>query len=147
MHADDSLRIAIEDDLCVLRWTDTPDVATFEAITAVTHMATPQSPLTILSVADSSGKVVRLDNLHLAAAVRMSKALEPSTRAVAHVILMDGFVGSTVRMFVATLMHLRRLKHPSKVFGTRAEGQAWLAPFVSTPALASRMDVLFESLL
>ena len=127
VHADASLRIAIEEDLCVLRWSDTPEVSSFEAITTVTHMATPQAPLTILSVADSPGKMLRLDKLHLAAVVRMSEALEPSTRAVAHVILMEGFVGSTARMFVATLMHVRRSRHPSKVFGTRAEGQAWLA--------------------
>ena len=146
VHADDKLRIAIEDDLCVIRWTDSPDVESFEAITAVTHAATPESPIAILSVADAGGKMPTPDRAHLAAAERMSRGLESATKAVAHVILMDGFAGVTARMFVATLMHLRRSKHPSKVFSTRAEGQAWLSPFVSTRKLASRMDTVFESL-
>ena len=47
-------------------------------------------------------------------------------RASAHVILVEGFVGSAVRAFVSTALVLSRTTTPNKVFGDLDGAASWL---------------------
>lgn len=146
VHADDKLCIAIEGDLCILRWTDSPGTAQFDTVLATTQRAATRGRLAILNVVDAAGKTPLLGADELAAGIRMSKGFEHVTKAVSHVLLMDGFTGVTVRMFVATLTLVRRSGSPNKVFSTVDEGAAWLKPFVTTPGVGSRIVDVHDSL-
>ena len=146
VHSDDKLRIALDGDLCVLRWFDSPGPEQFDTVLATTRRAGERGRLAILSVADGAGKVPRFGADELTAGRRMSEGFATVTKAVSHVILMDGFTGVSVRMFVATLVLLRRSGSPNKVFSTLDDGAAWLAPFVTTPGLSKGILDVYASL-
>ena len=48
------------------------------------------------------------------------------TAATAHVILVEGFIGSAVRAFLATALMVSRTKTPNKTFGDVASAVKWV---------------------
>jgi hypothetical protein len=146
VFADEKLRIASYEDLLVLRWMDSPGVVHFEAALRTARKAAERGRLGLLSVADAPSKRPHLTVEEAAAGKRMSEGFQNVTKAVAHVILMDGFVGASARMIISTLILVRRSGSPNKVFSTLEEGQRWLAPFLSSPAVADRALEIFASL-
>ena len=48
------------------------------------------------------------------------------TAATAHVILVEGFIGSAVRAFLATALVVSRTKTPNKTFGDVASSVRWV---------------------
>lgn len=146
VHSEAALAIAVEGDLCILRWMDAPGVQQFDTVLGVTQRAAARGPLAILSVADGVGKLPAFGTEELRAGRRMSEGFQTASKAVSHVLIMEGFAGVTVRMFVATLMLARRSGPTSKVFSTLDEGVAWLGPFVKTPGVAQRIVDVYESM-
>jgi hypothetical protein len=147
MFGDDKLRIAQHEDLLVLRWMDSPEVTHFDAALRIARRASaPRGRLAFFNVADAPGKKPHLSAEELAAGKRMSEGFKNVTKAVAHVILMEGFAGASVRMIIATLILVRRSGSPNRVFGSLSEGQRWLTPHVASAAVAARIDDLYDSL-
>ena len=57
----------------------------------------------------------------------MAVAMEPLTAATAHVVLLDGFIGTSVRMFLSTLTLLSRSSGAVSTSAQVHDGARWLA--------------------
>lgn len=142
--SDAVLRVAGDRDLCVVRWADSPGPQHFDAVlAAVRERAQQGQPVSLLNVVDAPGKLPRFDEAVRSAARRMSEGMTPHMRAVAHVILLEGFAGATVRMFVSTLTLLSRSSAPTKVFAELDEGRRWLSEQAGRRDTDGRLAALY----
>lgn len=146
VHSDDKLRIALVSDVCVLRWFESPGVQQFDAVLRATQKPAERGRLALLNVADAHGKLPQLSTSEREAAKRMSVGLRYVTKAVAHVVLIDGFVGVAVRMIISTIVMARRSGSPNKIFHSFDEAQRWLTPYVANPKVAAQMEEIYQSL-
>ncbi len=127
-HEDDILRVVTDRGLCVARWADAPRAEHFAKVTtAMRAAAEGAGGAALLNVVDARGKLPRFDDGVRRAAAEMSQAITPIARGTAHVILIDGFSGAAVRMFLSTLTLVSRGRAPTTVHATVAAGAAWLA--------------------
>jgi hypothetical protein len=146
VYSEHKLRIAHLEDLLILRWMDSPGVTQFEAALTTARKAAGRERLGLFSVVDAPGKRPHLTADDAAAGKRMSEGFQNVTKAVAHVIRMDGFVGASARMIISTLILVRRSGSPNKVFGQMDDAQTWLAPFLASPSLATRIPEIYDTL-
>ncbi len=125
-HRDEILTVATERGLCVVRWADAPKPQHFPIVTAAFRVAAePRAGL--LNVVDARGKLPRFNDEVRRAAADLARAMTPISSGTAHVLLLDGFTGAAVRMFLSTLTLLARGGPPTTVHSSIAEGAAWLA--------------------
>ncbi len=125
-HRDEILTVAIDRGLCVVRWADSPKAHHFPLVTAAMRAAA-EPRVALLNVVDARGKVPRFDEEVRRAAAEMARAISPVASGTAHVLLLEGFTGAAVRMFLSTLTLLSRSGAPTTVHSSVAEGAAWLA--------------------
>ena len=145
-YSDDKLRVAVDEQLCVARWTDTPDPNHFGEVLRGAQSAAVGRRAVLFNVVDAPGKLPRFSDEVRRAAQRMSEGLIPITKVTAHVILMDGFTGATVRMFLSTLTLLTRNGAPTKVFSALDEGSRWLSPHLTERATSERIEAAHATL-
>ena len=127
-HDDETLRVLVRDHLCVARWLDTPTARHFGVITAAMRAASVGGERAgLLNVIDAPGKMPRFTDELRHAGAAMSRAIDPLTAATAHVVLLDGLVGTSVRMFLSTLALLSRVPGVVSTCGQVDEGARWLA--------------------
>jgi hypothetical protein len=127
-HADDVLRIVIDRGLCVARWADTPEAPHFPLVTAAMREAARElGRAGLFNVIDAPGKMPRFSEAVRQAGTRMSRDITPVAAATAHVVLLDGFSGAAVRMFLSTLSLLARGGPVTTVHSTLQAGAEWLA--------------------
>jgi len=125
-HRDEILTVATDRGLCVARWADSPSAHHFPLLTAAMRAAAdPRAAL--FNVVDARGKLPRFDEEVRRAAAEMARAIVPVASGTAHVLLLQGFTGAAVRMFLSTLTLLSRGGAPTTVHSSVAEGAAWLA--------------------
>jgi len=112
-YSDAILRIVVEPGLCIARWADAPLAHHFPRVTEAMHQAAQGSGgAALFNVVDARGKLPRFDEEVRKAATRMARDITPYARATAHVLLLDGFTGAAVRMFLSTLALLTRSSAP-----------------------------------
>lgn len=127
-HTDEVLRLAVRDDLCVARWTDTPTPRHFdEIVRAIRAAAKTGDRAILLNVVDAPGKMPRFTDDLRKAGGAMAVAMEPLTAATAHVVLLDGFIGTSVRMFLSTLTLLSRSSGAVSTSARVDDAARWLA--------------------
>ncbi|MCC6645755.1 MAG: hypothetical protein IT374_09310 [Polyangiaceae bacterium] len=127
-HADEVLRLAVRRDLCVARWTDTPTPRHFdEIVRAIEEAARAGDRALLLNVVDAPGKLPRFTDELRRAGGAMGARMGPLTAATAHVVLLEGFVGTSVRMFLSTLTLLSRSGGSVSTSATVEDGARWLA--------------------
>ncbi len=133
-HDDEILRVHVHHNLCVARWQDTPTARHFGVITAAMRSATAGGERAVLlNVVDAPGKIPRFTDELRQSGAAMSRAIDPLTAATAHVVLLDGFVGASVRMFLSTLGLLSRTPGVQSIFGQVDDGARWLATHTPGP--------------
>lgn len=127
-HRDDVLCVVTERGLCVARWADAPKPHHFPVVAAAMRAAADAAGrAALLNVVDAKGKLPRFDEEVRRAASEMTRVVTPISLGTAHVILLDGFTGAAVRMFLSTLTLLSRGSGPTTVHSSVAAGAAWLA--------------------
>lgn len=127
-YEDAVLRVAIGEGLCLVRWADSPQPRHFSELLAAMRTASAQSGhAAMLSVVDAKGKLPRFTDEVRGAAQDMAKQSAPLGSGTAHVILVEGFTGAAVRMFVSTLNLLSRSQVPTSVHASIPQAAAWLA--------------------
>lgn len=141
-HDDEILRILVRDNLCVARWLDTPTALHFTVITSAMKAANVGGRAALLNVVDAPGKMPRFTDELRQAGAAMSKAIDPLTAATAHVVLLDGLVGTSVRMFLSTLSLLSRRAGITSTFGAVDEGARWLAAQPQVPRRWTAAELL-----
>jgi hypothetical protein len=140
-HGDEILRIVVDRGLCVARWADTPAALHFPLITtAMREAAAELGRAGLLNVIDAAGKVPRFSEPVRQAAVRMARDITPLAAATAHVVLLKGFSGAAVRMFLSTLNLLARGGPIATVHATLTAGAEWLAPRTPGEWTAARIS-------
>jgi hypothetical protein len=128
-HADEVLRIVIDRGLCVARWADAPAAFHFPLVTAAIREAGRElGRAGLFNVIDAPGKMPRFSEPVRQAGARMARDITPLVAATAHVVLLDGFSGAAVRMFLSTLNLLARGGPIATVHATLEAGAEWLAP-------------------
>jgi hypothetical protein len=144
-HRDEVLTVASERGLCVARWADSPQPRHFPIVTAAMRAAAePRAAL--LNVVDARGKLPRFNDEVRRAAAEMARALAPISMGTAHVLLLDGFTGAAVRMFLSTLTLLARGGPATTVHSSVAEGAAWLAAHAPSGHSAQTIEAAYASL-
>lgn len=138
-HRDATLTLAVERGLCVARWADAPRATHFPLVTAAMRAAA-QPRAALFNVVDAQGKLPRFNDEVRRAAMEMARALAPLSMGTAHVLLLDGFTGAAVRMFLSTLTLLSRGGPPTTVHSSVAEGAAWLAAHAATGHTARAIE-------
>jgi hypothetical protein len=127
-HADEILRIVIDRGLCVARWADAPAALHFPLVTAAMRLAARElGRAGLLNVIDAPGKMPRFTEPVRQAGAQMARDITPLVAATAHVVLLDGFSGAAVRMFLSTLSLLARGGPTATVHATLDAGVDWLA--------------------
>jgi hypothetical protein len=148
-HADDILCIVVDRGLCIARWADAPAALHFPIVTAAMQEAARKlGRAGLLNVVDAPGKMPRFSEPVRQAGARMARDITPLVAATAHVVLLDGFRGAAVRMFLSTLSLLARGGPTATVHATLDAGVAWLAtraPGDWTPARISAAYALASS--
>ncbi len=144
-HRDEILSLATDRGLCIARWSDAPKPHHFPLVTAaIRDAAEPRAAL--LNVIDARGKLPRFDEDVRRAAVEMTRAVTPIAAGTAHVLLLDGFTGAAVRMFLSTLTLLSRGSAPTTVHSSVTQGAAWLAAHAATGHTAKSIEDAYTTL-
>jgi hypothetical protein len=142
--ADATLRIVVDRGLCVARWADSPAPHHFpHVVTAVKAAADGPGRAALFNVVDAKGKIPRFNDEVRQAAGRMAIAITPISAGTAHVLLIDGFTGAAVRMFLSTLTLLTRSGPPTTVHSTLAAGAAWLANQAGTGITVPQIETAY----
>lgn len=121
-----SLRITTERNVSVVAWRDAPTVKQLRAFEREGHALEKRFPKrcglfnVILSGKPDFSSEVRAETNRIGALGDMY------TLATAHVILVEGLVGSAVRAFLATSMLVSKPPTPTKVFGDKDLAVAWV---------------------
>jgi hypothetical protein len=125
--SDSSLRVATVDNLELASWFDAPELRHMHTIDRVYKRMKRR-------VQGGCGFVnVVVDGVpKFSAEVREEAAkqtaeVDDRDIATAHLILVDGMVGSAVRAFMSTTILIGRPPHPTKVFGDIPTTARWLA--------------------
>jgi hypothetical protein len=145
-YEDATLRIVTVRGLCVARWADSPLASHFsEVVTAMQAAADGSGRAALLNVIDAKGKLPRFNDEVRQAAGRMAKAITPISTGTAHVLLMDGFSGAAVRMFLSTLTLLSRASSPTTVHSTVSQGAAWLVDHALTNLATHQIEAAYAA--
>jgi hypothetical protein len=145
-YADATLRIVTTRGLCVARWADSPAPQHFpEVVTAMQSALDGSGRAALLNVIDAKGKLPRFNEEVRHAAGKMARAISPISVGTAHVLLMDGFSGAAVRMFLSTLTLLARASAPTTVHSTVSGGAAWLAGLAAGGLVAQEIEAAYAT--
>jgi hypothetical protein len=138
------VQVAVDGNLMAARWTDSPQPADFRHLVVGSRRAAPHGKVALLDVIDAKGKLPRFDDEIRQAARAATEETIESSLATAHVVLMDGFTGATVRMFLSGMLLVGRRNAPVKVFASIDEGVSWLVEQGARDG--ARLRALYESL-
>ncbi len=125
--SDRCLRIATVDNLELASWFDAPEMKHMEAIDRVYKRMKRRVKGGVGFVNVVVGGVPKFSAEVRDEAARQTADVDDRDIATAHIILVDGIVGSTVRAFMSTTMLIGRPPHPTKVFGDIPTAATWLA--------------------
>lgn len=144
---DARLRLVVDQGLCVARWLDSPQPHHFPHVTTAMRRAAEETTRAALfNVVDAKGKMPRFDDAVRQSAAKMARDITPVAAATAHVLLLDGFSGAAVRMFLSTLTLLMRSSAPTSVHATVAAGAIWLAERAPAGWTAARIEAVYAAL-
>ena len=141
-YTDATLRVVTDRRLCVVRWLDSPRARHFADVTAAFAHAVDKEGgrgVGLFNVVDARGKLPRFNDEIRRAAGDMTRAITPGSAGAAHVILVDGIAGVTVRMFLATLTLLSRGTTPTTVHSSVDAGASWLAGVLAPSPSAAQI--------
>jgi hypothetical protein len=131
VHADETLRLVTAKNLLVAVWSDAPTLTQMQSVgraAAALRRAHPRGAAML--------NVVRGGTPSFSNAVREEARRLTSdghfTLGVAHVVLLGGLVGATVRAFLSTIVLLGRPKEPTQVFGEAGAALGWLEARLAT---------------
>ena len=134
VHADTTFRIFRSRNIQLNVWKDAPrseHMREFRRIGAVHNRRHPQGSgliNMILSGTPSFSSEVRDET------VKLMKETSMFRLGTAHVVLVGGLSGTSVRAFLSTVMLLGRPPLPNKVFGDMNSAAGWLAPRLAESA-------------
>jgi hypothetical protein len=139
-HANERLRVGSAKNVVISAWFDSPQIEDLRRLDAYTKVVRQSYP-----------RGIGLLNLIVSGTPRFSKEIreevarqtaEDSDLGVAHVILLGGIVGATVRTFLTTAMLIGRPATPTKVFADVPAAASWLAQVLERGDVGWTVDEL-----
>ena len=136
VHADATFWIFSARNIQVNLWTDAPTVEQMRAFgrSGAAHARRHPQGVALLNLITSGtpsfSDAVRDET------VRLMKLPDMFRLGAAHVVLLEGFKGTAVRAFLATMMLIARPPIPNKVFGDAESAAAWMMPLLAPGAEA-----------
>ncbi len=127
VHGEACLSVFHAGNVQVAVWREAPTVARMQAVWAATRTLNAVHP-------ERTGflNLIAAGRPQFSAEVREETAAQSRRglhrRGVAHVILVPGLLGVSVRAFLSTAILLGRPVNPTRVFGAVDEAAGWLAP-------------------
>lgn len=137
-QSDDAL-IAVERELIVTRWTGPPTARQLEALASV-HERCGREVAILDVVVDVRGRP-SVDAAVRAQLVRLIGAHGARTVGVAHVVMLDGLVGTAVRSFFGAIEMVSGTRTPTSTFDDVDGAAPWLAGKLGAPSW-TREDVM-----
>lgn len=125
LYADARVRITKHRNLFFVVWHDAPDVTQMQVLSKVFAAGQSEHPEGVGCISAVMGGTPTFSTEVRAEVAALNKAA-PLRFGMAHVILVGGLVGATVRAFLSTTLLLSRGQQVAKVFGTLDEGADWL---------------------
>lgn len=141
-----TLRLVTERNVVVAAWRDAPSVAQLNAVERAGRAAgaryASKTALVnlILSGTPNFSSEVRAE------VARMNGLTDLFQVGAAHVVLVPGLVGTTVRTFLSTSMLLVKPHAPTRVFGDAEPAARWLSELLRPPGepwTAAQLTALF----
>jgi hypothetical protein len=127
VFSDSCLRIATVDNLELASWFGPPEMDHMRALDRTFKQLKRRNEDGVAFVNVVVGGVPRFSQEVRDEAARQTAEIDPRDLATAHLVLVDGLVGSAVRAFMSTTMLIGRPPHPTKVFGDISSTARWLA--------------------
>jgi hypothetical protein len=126
LHEDSLLRLTVQKNVAFAVWSGPPTVTQVHALGRAAEKLTSQKAAGVALVSVVSGGVPKFSDGVRDELVRLMKSRENFKLGVAHLVLLDGFAGTTVRAFLGTTILLSRTPAPTRVFGRADDALAWV---------------------
>jgi len=131
VHEDATLRIGVARNLSVLAWFDAPGLVQIRAMERARQAFVARHHGNVGSLDVVVSGTPRFSDEIRSEVARIMRDPRLQGTGTAHVVLVDGLLGTTARTFLSTAILLARPATPHKVFGDLRAAAAWLAPLVS----------------
>lgn len=149
-YEDETLRLMVEDNLLVARWLEAPRMSQLLEMRRLNvHLASRFSHQTALLNVICSGTPSFSPEVHRETS---DQALTFGARGLgtAHLVMVDGLVGMTVRSFLSTISLVARSSGRTQVFGDFEEVSSWMLPRLEKGEVAwtdARLRSVFDACL
>lgn len=133
--------VATEKNLVIVRWSTSPSAAQFKMLREASEaVASEYGGSGLLNVVVQG--VPRFDEDMRTEAARISKSEGQRGLGVAHVVLLPGLAGTTVRAFLSTIALVARPKAPTSTFDALDPAARWLAERLAARVPWTGRDIL-----
>lgn len=129
-YQDDGAVILSLDNLITATWFAEPTLGRLRALYHTTKSVKAKNPKGCAYAGLIIGGTPRFSAEVRNEAKRITAHVDHRDLAAAHIILIDGLIGSAVRGFLGATVLLGRPKEPTKVFSNISDAVRWLAPLL-----------------
>ena len=130
-YADSTLRLTSLDNVITAAWFNAPEVEHMRIIDRLTRAVRRSEAVGFCFVNIAVDGVPRFSREVIAELERMAEYVTEKDLSTAHVILVDGLVGTAVRTFMSTVMLVTRPRDPNKVFADIESASRWTYGYLS----------------
>ncbi|MCH9688500.1 MAG: hypothetical protein K0V04_44125 [Deltaproteobacteria bacterium] len=141
VYEDPRLQMATHRNVSIAVWHDAPQIDQMRAFVAHFEAEQRRHPEGIAALSIVLGGTPVFSS-EVRAAVNDLNRAGLVQHGIAHVILVGGLVGATVRAFLSTALLLGRGQQPAKVFDSVRTGSAWLVETMAAQDIAWDVDAL-----